>query len=248
MDVMGCPRLAILTYHNVDQPPVRVKYRRLYVTPRQFTAQMTLLRRLGIEGVSLSEGLRRLRSGDRRACVALTFDDGYADNLLHAAPVLRRFGFGATCFVVSDCIGTYNVWDAELLGTRKRLMNAAELAAWLAHGFEIGSHTRSHPRLHELDEKRAFEEIAASRSALQALIDQEVEHFCYPFGECNDALAALVQRAGYRTAVSCRRGRATAADDPYLLPRVSIGGGRSLIKFLLKVATPYADVGRKAVQ
>jgi peptidoglycan/xylan/chitin deacetylase (PgdA/CDA1 family) len=205
---------------------------------------MRWLVRLGYTGVSVSEGLQRLRTGTADGCVVLTFDDGYLDNLIHAVPVLAQYGFGATCFIVSDCVGRHNEWDAQWLGVRKPLMDASQLRQWLECGFELGSHTRSHPRLHELTHERAAAEIAGSRVALQALTGAAIEHFCYPYGECNPALAAAVRAAGYQSAVTGRRGRARASDDPFLLPRLSIAGGKSLLKFVLRVATPYADMMR----
>src|SRR5690242_19527044 len=98
---------------------------------------MWCLKRLGLRGVSLSDGLRYLERGESRDKVALTFDDGYADNLENAAPILREFGFGATCFVVTDRVGQHNVWDAEALRVRKPLMTASQLRSWVAEGFEL---------------------------------------------------------------------------------------------------------------
>lgn len=238
-------RLPILTYHNVDLPPTGVKYPRLYVRPTAFAAQMRLLRRLGFQGVSLTEGLSRLRAGCAQRSVVLTFDDGYADNLSYAAPVLRQYGFGATCFIVSGCVGSYNRWDAELLGVHKPTMSRGGLRSWLDAGFEIGSHTHSHPRLSQLAPEQAFEEIASSRERLQALTGTQVHHFCYPYGDCNPQLADQVRRAGYTAAVSGARGRALPHGDPYRLPRISISGGKTLFKYLLKVATPYEDIAAR---
>jgi peptidoglycan/xylan/chitin deacetylase (PgdA/CDA1 family) len=205
---------------------------------------MSWLARLGYRGVSLSEGLRRLRAGEAAGCAVLTFDDGYVDNLIHAAPVLERFGFGATCFIVSDRIGDHNAWDTRLGEVAKPLMSAGQLREWQGRGLELGSHSCSHPRLQELSVERAMHEVAGSRRALQELIGAPIAHFCYPYGDCNAALAAMVRAAGYESAVTGRRGRARAGDDPLQLPRLSVNGGKGLLKFLLKVATPYADLGR----
>jgi peptidoglycan/xylan/chitin deacetylase (PgdA/CDA1 family) len=240
-------RIPILAYHNVEHAPATAQLKSLYVTPQQFERQLRTLRQLGFRGVSISEALAVLaaRPGARSRVVALTFDDGYLDNLTVALPILRQFGFTATCYVVSDCIGTYNQWDAERLNVRKPVMSATQLQQWLDAGMEIGSHSRSHPRLDELDAHSAHEEIAGSRTALGQLLGREIKHFCYPYGRFIPEVASCVRQAGYHSAVATWRGLACATDDLYSLPRVSVHGSGSFIKFLLKVATRYEDLKRK---
>jgi peptidoglycan/xylan/chitin deacetylase (PgdA/CDA1 family) len=237
--------LAILNYHNIAPVPVGMRMPQLYVAPEQFAQQLWWLRRLGLVGVTLSDGVRRLSEGDSARCVALTFDDGYADNLLNAAPILQEYGFSATCFVVSGQIGSYNAWDAEQLGGRKPLMTADQLKTWIEAGFEVGSHTCTHPDLTTLSPDAIMNELANSRTALLRITGAPISTFCYPFGRHNPDLAWCVGRAGYQFAVTTRRGRAHRDDDPLRLPRVSINGSKGLAKFLLKAATPYCDVGRR---
>jgi peptidoglycan/xylan/chitin deacetylase (PgdA/CDA1 family) len=162
--------LAILNYHNIAIAPFGMRMPRLYVSPLQFDRHLWWLRRLGLVGVTLSEGIRRLRARNAARCVALTFDDGYADNAVNAAPILAQYGFSATCFVVSERIGSHNTWDADLLGGRKPLMNAAQLKTWIDAGFEVGSHTCTHPDLTTLPRDAVTEELVSSRQALQRLI------------------------------------------------------------------------------
>jgi len=238
-------RLPILAYHNVDHAPSGIRLARLYVTPEQFERQMWTLRRLGLRGVSVSDGLATLSSNDGRGLVILTFDDGYVDNLEHAAPILKKYGFTATCYVVANRIDSHNVWDSAYLGVKKATMNAAQLQAWLAAGMEVGSHTCTHPRLDQLDVATAAQEIEQSRSVLTSLLGVPVEHFCYPYGRFNESTAELVKRAGYRSAVASLRGIARRQDDVFRLPRASIHGDGSWIKFLLKVTTRYEDRYRR---
>lgn len=234
--------LAILNYHNVGPVPAGMRMPQLYVSARKFERQMWSLRRLGFQGVTLAEGMQLLSQGDVRRHVVITFDDGYQDNLQVAAPILREHGFRATCFIVSSYLGQHNAWDASQLGGCKALMNQHELAAWLGHDFEIGSHTCSHPDLTRLPKQRISAELIFSRSLLQRLTGAKVESFCYPFGRSNLDLARRVASVGYRYAVTTRRGRAGPTASPHLLPRISIDGRKSLAKFLLKATTGYCDV------
>jgi peptidoglycan/xylan/chitin deacetylase (PgdA/CDA1 family) len=87
--------LPILCYHNVAPAPKEARFRLLYVSPDRFERQLWSLRRVGLRGVSTSEGIARLSSGTARGCVVLTFDDGYTDTVTTAAPLLKQYGFGA---------------------------------------------------------------------------------------------------------------------------------------------------------
>jgi peptidoglycan/xylan/chitin deacetylase (PgdA/CDA1 family) len=236
--------LAILNYHSIAIAPVGMKMPRLYVSPLQFDRHLWWLRRIGLAGVTLSEGIRRLRERNAARCVALTFDDGYADNVVNAEPILSEYGFGATCFVVSERIGSHNTWDAELLGGRKSLMNETQLKSWVDAGFEVGSHTCTHPDLTTLSRNAAMREIVGSREALQRLIGAPITTVCYPFGRLNAELAWCVGRAGYQLAVTTRRGRAALSDEPLELPRLSVSGNKGVANVLLKAATPYGDLHR----
>lgn len=232
-------RLPILCYHNVAEAPKEAPFKLLYVSPERFERQLWTLRRLGLQGISTSEGIARLRNSTSRGCVVLTFDDGYADTLTTAAPLMKQYGVRATCYVVSDALGTYNRWDSDHVRERKPLMNCEQLDQWLAAGMEVGSHSLSHPRLHELTQEAAQHEIAESRAALRNLLGVPIEHFAYPFGAFTADIVAWVRRAGYSSAVTVRPGIARTSDDRLRLPRILVNGEHGLWKFLLHVVGPY---------
>jgi peptidoglycan/xylan/chitin deacetylase (PgdA/CDA1 family) len=238
--------LPILCYHNVAEAPKDARFKLLYVSPERFERQLWTLRHLGLSGVSTSEGIARLRNTTSRGCVVLTFDDGYADTLTTAAPLLKQYGFRATCYVVSGALGTYNRWDADYVGERKPLMSREQIDQWLAAGMEVGSHSLSHPRLHELAQDVAQHEIAGSRAALRHLLGVSIEHFAYPFGAFTADVVEWVRRAGYSSAVTVLPGVARASDDALRLPRILVNGEQGLWKFLLRVATPYERLRRRA--
>jgi peptidoglycan/xylan/chitin deacetylase (PgdA/CDA1 family) len=228
-------RLPILCYHNIGPAPPTSRFKLLYVSPESFERQLWTLQRLGLRGVSISGGLEQLQGTSRGHSVALTFDDGYLDTLTQALPALKRFGFTATCYLVSDCLGTYNSWDSTFLGETKPLLNRAQVEQWLAAGMEIGSHSCTHPRLPELEKSRVEHEIAASRATLRAAFGLEIRHFCYPFGGFTAATAELVQRAGYTSAVTVVPGSARPEHSLYRLPRMLVNGEQSWLRFVFKV-------------
>jgi peptidoglycan/xylan/chitin deacetylase (PgdA/CDA1 family) len=231
--------LPILCYHNVAKAPKEARFKLLYVSPESFERQLWTLHRIGLRGVSTTEGIARLHNGTARGCVVLTFDDGYADTLTTAAPLIKRYGFSATCYVVSGAVGTYNRWDAEYLQETKSLMSREQIDEWLAAGMEVGSHSCSHARLKELPRDTAQYEIAESRAALRKMFGIPVEHFAYPFGHFTAESVELVRLAGYVSAVTVLPGLTRASDDQLRLPRMLVNGERGLWKFLLQVAAPY---------
>lgn len=238
----GTPPLPILMYHNIARAPRDLRvYRSLFVSPVAFARQMWLLRRLGYTGLSMSAAMPYLR-GERRGRVAvITLDDGYADNLDAALPILQRHGFSATCYVVSGSIGRYNQWDAERLGVRKPLMSAEQLRDWHRGGMEVGAHSRSHPRLTHCDDAQLREEIHGSKATLEDRLGAAVTQFCYPYGDADDRVAGVVREAGFAAATTTRRGRARAGMDLWQLPRVQVARHHLLPQFALRVLSRYED-------
>jgi peptidoglycan/xylan/chitin deacetylase (PgdA/CDA1 family) len=237
--------IPILCYHNVGASPQSGAFKLLYTSQEKFERQLWTMRRLGLRGVSISDGLRQLGGRGAGQLVMLSFDDGYLDTFTAALPLLRKYGFSATCYVVSDAIGSFNRWDAAALGETKPLMTHDHLQQWLAAGMEIGSHSWSHPRLRELDGEAAEQEIAGSRAALRCAFGVEVDHFCYPYGSFAASTMALVRRSGYLSAVTVEPGIARASDDRYRLPRILVDGESGWWKFVLQVATPFEQLRRR---
>ncbi|MFC6841930.1 polysaccharide deacetylase family protein [Xanthomonas theicola] len=235
-------RIPIFMYHNIAPAPRQLQvYRSLYVAPARFARQMRLLRRLGYRGVSMSDAMPYLR-GERQGRIAVvTLDDGYADNLHAALPVLQRLGFTATVYVVSGCIGRHNAWDAQKLGIEKPLMTLAELRQWRAGGMEIGAHTRSHPRLTSCSDTALDEETGGCKRELEDLLGEPVTQFCYPYGDMDERVAAATRGAGYVAATSTRRGRAVVGSDPWRYPRIHVARHHVLPQFALRALTGYED-------
>ena len=168
----------VFMYHSVE--PYQADPYLVTVSPARFGQQMGWLARRGLRGVSMRELLTARAAGAGRGLVGLTFDDGYADFSQHALPVLRRYGFGATVFVIAGRLGGDNAWDPE--GPRKRLMDAGEVRDLARAGIEIGSHGLRHVRLPAARPPLA-EEVGGSRRILQDITGEPVGGFCYPYGD-----------------------------------------------------------------
>ena len=123
-------------------------------------------------------------------------------------------------FLVSNKLGQTNDWETETGEAEEKLMDATHVREWLAEGNEIGSHTMTHPRLTEIPENDAREEITSSKKQLEDLFEVPVKHFCYPFGDYNQRIVELVREAGYETGSTTTPGLNTPEtslfrDPPY---------------------------------
>jgi peptidoglycan/xylan/chitin deacetylase (PgdA/CDA1 family) len=101
-----------LCYHRVGRLPHDPFG--MAVTPEHFAEQLDVIRRH--RPLALADLAAQIRGGDvRPGGIAVTFDDGYRDNLAAAAPALERAGVPATVFVTTGLTGTRDaVWWEEL--------------------------------------------------------------------------------------------------------------------------------------
>lgn len=245
MSVPGKP-IAILMYHQIDvAPPKGSALRGLVVAPGTFFLHMAVMRLLGYRGLSMSD-LEPYLTGKKSGKVfGITFDDGYLNNLRNALPVLKRFGFSSTCYVVPGLLGQTNSWDAEHGIAQVPLMTATDLQIWIAGGQEVGSHTLTHSRLPRLTHEQLVDEVAGSKSMLEAMVTLPggVQHFCYPYGAYDAASVHAAADAGYVTATTTQRGRVHLAGSTDLLqlPRVLVSRTTTWMHLLLKCFTRYED-------
>lgn len=229
---------AVFMYHHVSTHVAAGPFARaLTVTPQEFEGQLRYLHDRGCAAVSVGRLVDDVKSDRVRGCeVALTFDDGYADALTDAAPLLRRFGDVATFFVTTGYLG-----DGEHV-------RHAEVRALALEGMEIGAHTVSHEDLTRMGVRHMRAEIAESRKTLQALSGQPVDTFAYPGGRYDPQVESEVRRAGFRVALSTDAGYLTAealTRDMYALPRFRVLRGRGAA-LLRKVLAPTAAAAAPA--
>jgi peptidoglycan/xylan/chitin deacetylase (PgdA/CDA1 family) len=229
--------LSILMYHQVgDFKPMRA-HRSTYCHYRRFQAQMAFLHHFGYRVLRLEHALACL-NGDKplpARAVVLTFDDGYENFYEYAWPVLDHYRFPAMVYLLSGLLGQVSSWFAldgratpPLMG-RERILQLRDL------GVDFGSHGVSHCKLAQVDAQTVRDEVRHSKQQLEALLGEEVRHFCYPYGSHDLVAVDEVQQAGYQSAVTCQRAAATSAFDPLLLPRKAISYGDNLAGFAWKL-------------
>jgi peptidoglycan/xylan/chitin deacetylase (PgdA/CDA1 family) len=219
--------LAILTYHSLDSSGSVVS-----VAPQDFADQMAAVAANGFRGASLSEAVHhREQTGAWPAqTVVLTFDDGFANFYEAAMPVLARYGFGATVFVITGHVGGHNDWDQSPAGLGLLPMLSWQQVTEVAKaGIEIGSHTQTHPDLRRCSPAEVEHEMTASRADIEQHLGLRAESFAYPYGGVNDVSGQVAARE-FRAACTTELRRTN--DDPLnLLPRIDMYYLKSPRKF-----------------
>jgi peptidoglycan/xylan/chitin deacetylase (PgdA/CDA1 family) len=225
----------VLCYHAVSERwPAG-----LSITPVNLEAQLGLLAERGYRGVTFTEAVMDRPPGK---AVAVTFDDAYRSVLELGEPILTRLGWPATVFVPTDYAGTerpmswpgIDRWAAGEFARELVPLSWEELEALAARGWEIGSHTCSHPRLTQLDDAAVDLELQRSRSICEDRLGRPCESIAYPYGDHDMRVADAARRAGYRTAGTLPS--RMDARDPLRWPRVGVYHGDDLRRFKTKVS------------
>jgi peptidoglycan/xylan/chitin deacetylase (PgdA/CDA1 family) len=233
--------IPILMYHSIEEMPKSTVMRSLHVPPKRFSTQMWLLNMLGYKGLSMRELTPYLEGKKSGKVVGITFDDGYQNNLINAAPLLKKYNFSATCYLVSKRIGTSNTWDFDKGITQRPLMNKSEIQEWLNLGLDIGAHSQTHPLLESLSNQEAQDEIINCKADLEKMFKVSIKDFCYPFGRYNELLVDILKLNHYTTATSMDRGRVSSLSNKLTLPRIPITHHTLPHLFLAKILTRYED-------
>lgn len=224
----------ILTCHQVGMnqtgPPGK---QGIYVSSGQFELQMRLLAMLGYRSIGLGDLLESLaqEAPRRKKVVVITFDDGYEGVASAALPVLQRYGFKATAFLIAeDYAGQVAVTERAF-----QTLNKLQVKSLLEHGWDIGSHTMTLPDLREEKGITLEQEIAGSKRALEERFGRPVRWFAYPYGSASPAIAKLVQEAGYLGAVTTEFGRTHRAENRYGLKRIAVGSAQRIPQFYYRL-------------
>jgi peptidoglycan/xylan/chitin deacetylase (PgdA/CDA1 family) len=204
---------AILTYHSIDSSGSPVS-----LSKETFAEHATFLASGRVKVLTLAE---LLSAPDTEDAVALTFDDGFRNFATQAMPVLTDHSLPATVFVVSDTVGGTNAWggrDEPGIPTLP-LMDWDELQSVSDAGFEIGSHTRRHPRLTSLSPAQVEDEMTGCRERIHAELGKRPTRFSYPYGDVNDAVAGVARKT-FAQSVTTEFRPLSRDDDPARLPRL----------------------------
>lgn len=243
----GSLSIPVLMYHSVsdDPEPGVHPYYRLTISPARFAEQMRWLADHEYTVVSLESAVEASLTGrvvDRP--VVVTFDDGFADFLDHAWPVLESLGFVATVFLPTAFIG-----DARRRFKERECLTWPEVLDLSTRGVAFGSHTVTHRVLTDLPWPDVCAELRQSRAQIEAVLSKPVTSFAYPYAfpqEKRDYVSRFrreLQNQNYRAGVTTAIGRFDVGDDPLCIRRLPVNEADDLSLFRAKLAGAYDWVG-----
>lgn len=228
--VTGFDRPApILMYHAIGAAPPDAAMPELFVPQAEFAEQLEWLANRGYHAVTMGQLFEAWQQGTPipPKPVVLSFDDGLRSQYVGALPLLRERGWPG-------------VLNLKLESLEQGELSAAMVREMLAAGWELGSHTLTHPDLAELSGGALEAEVADSRERLAERFGVPVDFFCYPGGSYDDEVLAAVKAAGYAGATTTREGLADP-ETPYELARIRIGPGDGAAGLKRKLAAAAAS-------
>jgi peptidoglycan/xylan/chitin deacetylase (PgdA/CDA1 family) len=204
-------KVPILMYHVLSAAPAGTRNAELWVAQDAFAAEMRALRGAGYRAITLRQAFDGWQRGGPlpRRPVVVSFDDGYLSHYTHARPVLRRLGWPG-------------VLNLELRNLGKGGITEHQVKSLMANGWELDSHTLTHPDLTKAPDSLLREELSGSRRRIRRLFGpRTAEFFCYPAGRYDARVVAAVRAAGYRGATTVDEGKGTRG-EPFTLKRVRV--------------------------
>jgi peptidoglycan/xylan/chitin deacetylase (PgdA/CDA1 family) len=214
-------RQQVLCYHAVSPDWDAA----MSVMPHRFESQLQWLAGRGYRGVTFSEAVEL---GMDSKVVSVTFDDAYTSVLELAAPVLERLGWPATVFVPTSFPGSkgpmswdgVDHWTGSPHEHEMQCMSWDQLRGLAERGWEIGSHTRTHPHLPRLPDDELQTELRVSREECEAAMGRPCRTIAYPYGDYDDRVIEATRAAGYESGATLK---ALLPDpQPLAWPRIGI--------------------------
>lgn len=222
-DYMDKKRIPILMYHSVSEQAAP-KYRPFAVSPVLFTQHLEYLGQQAYIPITVTQ---LIHARDGKAAlpekpVLLTFDDGMQDFYTEALPILQKYRFPATLYVVAGYMNSTSRWLQHEGEANRLMLTWEQLIEIDASGIECGGHTLSHPQLDMIPLSRAREEIVRCKQILEEHLGHEIHSLAYPYGYFNSAIKQEVQAAGYTSACTVKHEMCSEMTDRFALTRLMV--------------------------
>ena len=213
----GFQTIPILVYHRFAEDCNSP----LCMPAKTFELQMRYLKENGYHVITAEElnSFLGYRQGLPKKSVLITMDDGYRSVYNIAYPILKKYGYTATLFIYTDFVGV-----------SKMAVTWGQLKEMQANGFTIGSHTIYHsdltqPKDGETEPEyiaRVREELYGSKQIIDKKLSQDTYFLAYPFGYYDQRSIQIAREAGYKIAMSVKRGGNAFFANPLTLRRDQI--------------------------
>lgn len=213
----------ILLYHfTADSIPDGA--RRWNMPPKRFEQHIKHFRDLEYTPLTVTHFTQAAADGTLpKRPILVTFDDGTADFLTGALPILQKYSFPATLYITTNYIGATTRWLTDEDCGEMPMLTWDQVREIQASGLvEIGAHTETHPHLDIIPRTQAKAEITGSKQALEEQLQQSIHSFAYPHGHHDKHVRQLVIDAGYTSACAVKNALSAPIDDHFALSRLTI--------------------------
>jgi peptidoglycan/xylan/chitin deacetylase (PgdA/CDA1 family) len=214
--------IPVLMYHRVVPEAPNNSSHGIWVTLHSFEQNLISLKQRGYSPITF-EQYQLFLDGKfilPKKPIILTFDDGYEDNYTCAFPLLKKYGFSAVIFLVTDAMRRTNFWDAD--EPEVLLMNEKQIREMSAAGIEFGSHTVIHTNLSKCSREQIRKELVESKQMIEQLTGKEVVSIAYPYGAVNETIKSIATEIGYEFGIATNSGPLKFYEDLFEIRRTQI--------------------------
>ncbi|WP_259473380.1 polysaccharide deacetylase family protein [Clostridium estertheticum] len=166
-----------------------------------------------------------------RKSVVITFDDGYDNNYTAMFPVLKKYKFKATIFVISSLIDVHS-----------NMLTSKQLIEMDKYGIDIESHTAHHDNLKLISKDNQLKTLIQSKKHLEKILNKKINFFAYPYGGLNKNAIESLKEGGYKMAFTTKKGWSAKNNGIFSLHRVWISASDSTKVFESKVSKPKKNI------
>jgi len=236
-NIHGFHELPILMYHRVvARVPAFSKFRQ-HVTMENLEQQLQWLDQWGFTPVVFQDLLEKKLP---RKPIILTFDDGYEDNYLCLLPLLQKYRVPAVIYILGDRTLFQNEWDIPQGEPVIPLLTPSHIKEMAESGWvEFGAHSMTHAKLTTLPSDEITRQAGDCKTALEKFLGKRVVSFAYPYGETNEEIKKITQKAGYTFGVSVKSGPTRFQDDLMEIGRVPMFPQTSRWQYFKKTSGFY---------
>lgn len=210
--------IPVLMYHSISNK----RGNELQLSKDLFEAQLKFLKDKNYTTLSLDElyDFIAFNKPIPKKSVVITFDDGYVDNYLNAYPILKKYNFRATIFVITDNVDKYS-----------HTINSSQIKEMSINGIDIMSHTEKHEDLSTLTYDKQLYTMNTSKKFLEKILEKKINYIAYPYGRWNKDTLNAAKNSDYTMAFSTSGTWTDKSDDIYKLDRVYISSNFDLGEF-----------------
>jgi peptidoglycan/xylan/chitin deacetylase (PgdA/CDA1 family) len=217
------PGVPVLNYHQINNEAHNI----LTLSASEFEAQIDYLYKSGYTPISPDQLVDYLQYGKELPAkpILITFDDGYEDNYRVAYPILQKYHFTATIFLITDFVGHNG-----------RYLTWKQVREMRDNGFGFESHTLSHILLPMAADEEIRSQLIKSKEAMEWRLGQKVKYLAYPGGAYDQRVISLAQETGYRAAFTINLGRDMIHCELFTLNRIPVfEGAHTFAHFWLRL-------------